>query len=123
MSDPEEQNASKDGYQLDFYPGFLSLCTVRSSGGGEVEVYRQQGTYHLPPGQTRPRSRHRLRFQGGAKGQDVTLEVTDPALRIKKITIELYGDDHVAGSGRESATEDTVTLTNNGTTCPPECPA
>lgn len=123
MADPEERTIRRDGYEITFYPGFASRCAVTAAGQPEVELYRQAkgDPYRLPPGQTRPRDRYRVHLKGGAKKQDVEFAVRDPGLRIKRITVELYGDDHLAGSGADSDTVDTLMLENNADTCPPSC--
>jgi hypothetical protein len=121
MADNEEQTVSKDGYELTFYPGFASRCTVRRADGGEVELYRQEQPYRLPGGQTRPRTRHLLRLVGGEQGQNVTLDIDDPEHRIARITIELYDQNHQPGAGRGDPTSEMLTVDQDSITCPPDC--
>jgi hypothetical protein len=120
MSQAEERTVRKDGYEVTFYPGFASRCTVKN-GEGEIELYRQEESYRLPNGQTEPRRNYRLAFRGGKRKQDVTLRVDDPERRIKSITVELYPETH--GSGTRSTSEDveTFSVANDAVTCPPEC--
>lgn len=122
MSDHEEQTISSDGYQLTLYPGFASRCTLRDADGTERELYRQEKPYHLPQGQTRPRTRHMLRLQGGQRQQDVTLQIDDPHHRIARITIELYDQNHQPGAGAGGPTAETLTVEQDSETCPPSCP-
>lgn len=125
MADQPEQTddttVSKAGYELTFYPGFASRCAVRTADGAEVEMYRQEGTYRLPDGQTKPRDRYKIHLRGGARKQDVRFDVHDPEHRVKRITVELYGEDHVVGSGVETESAEMLTLDNDSMTCPPQC--
>lgn len=123
MADQDDLTVSQGGYTLSFYPGFASRCTVLKQDGSTVDLYQQdsQKPFKLPGGQAKPRDKYRIHLEGGAKKQDVKLEVTDPAHRIKSITVELYGDDHEVGTGKQAGTEDTLTLMNNSVVCPPTC--
>lgn len=122
---PKEETIKKDGYELTFYPGFASRCTVREADGTEYALYEQdrKKPYHLPPGHTKPDSKHRLKLRGGKKKQDVTIDIDDPELRIAKITIELYDENHMPGTeaeGGETSVE-TFTAENDAKICPPYC--
>jgi hypothetical protein len=66
MSNAEEKTVSKDGYEVTFYPGFASRCTVRNAGG-EVELYSQEGSYNLPNGEKLPKKNFRLSLKGGKR--------------------------------------------------------
>lgn len=121
QSHPEEQTVELDGYQLSFYPGFASRCTLRDADGTERELYRQEKPYRLPAGQTRPRTQHRLRLKGGARQQDVTLEIQDPGHRIARIVVELYDQNHQPGGGTGDPTSETLTVSQDAQTCPPSC--
>jgi hypothetical protein len=116
----EEETVQKDGFEFTFYPGFASACVVVDADGTEHELYKQEGVYDLPKGQKKPRSSYKLKLKGGARKQDVTLDVRDPALRIAKITIELYGEDYPE-DGRERDVMQTMTIPNHPATCPPHC--
>lgn len=117
----EEQTVDRDGYQLTFYPGFASRCTIREADGSEHELYRQQEPYRLPPGQTRPRDQHRIRLRGGRRRQDITLDVHDPEHRIARIVVELYGEGHQPGGGSGDQPVETMTVDQDSQTCPPHC--
>lgn len=121
MPDQDHSTVEKDGYQLTFYPGFTSRCVVRDATGRETELYRQASTYHLPPGQARPRPSHRLKLQGGRHGQDVTLDISDPSHRIARIVVEFYGEGHVPGGRTSDASVETLTVENSSELCPPNC--
>ncbi|MBA4157002.1 MAG: hypothetical protein H0X65_05950 [Gemmatimonadetes bacterium] len=118
----EEETVTKDGYELTFYPGFVSRVTVRGDGGAEHELYKQRNVYHLPKGQAKPRTKHKLRLKGGKKKQNITLDIDDPELRIARITVELYGEDHQPGGGEtEDVVVETMEVQNFPKTCPPWC--
>jgi hypothetical protein len=120
MSQAEEKTVQKDGYELTFYPGFASRATVRN-GEGEVELYKQEETYHLPKGEKKPKTKYRIALKGGKKKQSLTLDVNDPELRVKRITVELYDENHVAGAGEGGETAETLTVDNDPRYCPPYC--
>lgn len=117
----EEKTITKDGYELTLYPGFASRCVVREAAGGEYELYRQEGPYHLPHGQTKPKNKFQLRLKGGMNKQDVTFDVSDPSHRIKRIVVEFYGEGHQPGLGTEEATVETLEVENDSKLCPPSC--
>lgn len=118
---PKEETIKKDGYELTFYPGFASRCTVREADGTEYELYKQDKPFHLPPGHTKPDRKHKLTLKGGKKKQDITIDIDDPELRIAKITIELYDENHTPGMGSGGKTAETVTVQNDSQYCPPYC--
>jgi hypothetical protein len=115
----DEETVTADGFEFTFYPGFASQCIVVDADGTEHELYKQSKTFHLPHGQKKPRSQHRLRLKGGKKNQDIRLDVRDPGLRIARITIELYGEDYEGGAKRTVA--QTMNVPNEPVTCPPDC--
>lgn len=118
----KEETVSKDGYELTFYPGFASRCTVREEDGTEHELYKQTKPYHLPHGRTKPDTKHKLRLKGGKQQQDITFEIHDPELRIARITVELYGKGHQPGGGDEPPeSRETIQILNFPTVCPPTC--
>jgi hypothetical protein len=120
MSNAEETTVSKDGYEVTFYPGFASRCTVRNAGG-EVELYSQQGSYKLPNGEKEPKRNYRLSLKGGKRKQDVTLRVEDPERRIKSITVELYDSTPSESGVRETQETETFEIDNDAKLCPPDC--
>ncbi|MGH7458910.1 MAG: hypothetical protein ACREKN_07510 [Longimicrobiaceae bacterium] len=115
----EEKTVEKDGYSVTFYPGFMSRCAVDCDGESK-EIYKQDGTYHLPGGQTHPARKHTLRFKGGRMNEDFTLQIDDARDRLHKITIELK-DRSLSEVGAESTEVETVTVQNDSITCPPNC--
>lgn len=119
----EHTTVSKNGYEVTFHPAFSSRCSVRShgEGGEEVELYRQEGVHHLPQGQTGPPVRHEIRLRGGELGRDLALSVHDPNHHVARIIVELYGDGHEAGAGAGDTPVETLTVDNDGRTCPPIC--
>lgn len=116
-----DQTVTKDSYTFSFNPAFASKCTVREASGTDIEMYQQQGSYKLPPGMKHPPTRHHLRFSGGKQGQDFGLQITDPKLRIKKITIELHDESHEPGRGEAGNSSETIVVENDATCCPPIC--
>ena len=114
----EHVQASSAGYQVQVHPAFSSGVAVRNAAG-EVQVYRQQGTYNLPAGETTPPAQHVVRLQGGQFDRDLGLVVNDPKHQIARITVELYGPGHQPG--RKDRVVETVVVENTADTCPPIC--
>lgn len=118
----EHTTVSRNGYEVTFHPAFSSRCAIRGQEGEEeVELYRQEGVHHLPEGQTRPPVRHEIRLRGGEHGRDIALSVHDPNHHVARIVVELYPAGHVPGAGTADATVETLTVDNDGRTCPPIC--
>lgn len=118
----EEETVTRDAYELTFYPGFCSRAVVREANGAEHPLYVQTRAYRLPPGQTRPKTRHRLRLRGGRRNQDVTLEIHDPGLRVARIMIELYEEPRRDDARRaDDEPVETLTVDNHPKICPPDC--
>jgi len=114
----EHVQASSAGYQVQVHPAFSSGISVRNAAG-DVQLYRQQGTFNLPAGETTPPAQHVVRLQGGQFDRDIGFVVNDPKHQIARITVELYGPDHQPG--RKSAVVETVVVENFAKTCPPYC--
>jgi len=119
----DHTTVTKDGYEVTLHPAFSSRCSIRSHGqnANEVELYKQQGVHHLPPGQTKPPVKHEIRLKGGQFGRDIALSVHDPKHHIARITVEFYGDDHQPGAGTSDATMETFDVVNDSSCCPPVC--
>ena len=83
-------------------------------------MYRQHAPHRFGNGESHPK-KHRIRLQGGRYGRNITIEVDDPDLAVHSITLELYGEGHVAGLGAGDTAVETFTVENDGTTCPPNC--
>src|SRR5919112_970264 len=66
-STPESQNAVRnvEGYRVSVHPAFASRASVQQAGGGEVTLYRHQGTFNLPAGRTEAPAHHVVRLDGG----------------------------------------------------------
>lgn len=109
----EHWTARGGGYELTFYPGFVSRAVVEGAGGEPVELYRQEAPFRLPAGMRRASGSHQVVLRGGAHGRDVALSVMDNANSIARITVALH-----AGSG---GGEEVLTLLDNAQTCPPYC--
>lgn len=120
MPNAEEKTVSKDGYEVTFYPGFASRCTVRNAGG-EVELYSQEVSYNLPNGEKLPKKNFRLSLKGGKRKQDVTLRVEDPERRIKRITVELHDSTPDESGVRETGATEMFEIENDARLCPPKC--
>ncbi|HEY7767541.1 hypothetical protein [Longimicrobium sp.] len=114
----EHVQASNAGYQVQVHPAFSSGISIRNAAG-EIQLFRQQGTFNLPAGQTTPPSQHIVRLQGGEFDRDVGVVVNDPKHQIARIIVELYGPDHQPG--RKSAVVETLVVENSQKTCPPYC--
>lgn len=117
----EHKTISQDGHEITFHPAFARRCRVES-GGQEKELYKQQEVHYLPKGQEKPPTQHQLHYRSQQTGQDFTLTVDDPNLRIARVIVELYGEDHVPGTGKDDATVETVKVDNGPILCPPSCP-
>jgi len=107
------------GYHFTVHPGFSTRAVLRDANGGETELYRQTGVYNLPAGGTQGPARHQIRLDGGAAARDLGLTVNDPKHQVARITVELYGADHVPS--RKSAVTQTLVVENGVGTCPPDC--
>ncbi|MDQ3605557.1 MAG: hypothetical protein M3418_05125 [Gemmatimonadota bacterium] len=116
----EHETVSQDGHEITFHPAFARRCAV-TSGGRETELYQQKEVHYLPEGQEKPPTQHRLHYRSQKAGQEFTLTVHDPNLRIARVVVELYGEDHVPGAGNDDATVETVTVDNGPVICPPSC--
>lgn len=112
---------SQDGYEITFHPAFARRCAVTPAGQAEKELYRQQETYKLPEGQDKPPTRHEIRYRSQQTGQELTLTVDDPHLRIARVVVELYGKEHEPGAGKGDEKVETVTIDNDTISCPPRC--
>lgn len=119
----DHTTVASDGYEVTLHPAFSSRCSVRShaEGASEVELYRQQGVHHLPPGQTKPPTRHEIHLRGGQHGRDIALSVIDPKHHIARITVEFYAAGHQPGAGTSDATVETLDVVNDSSCCPPVC--
>ena len=115
----EHVRASTAGYTVQVHPAFSSGITVEGPNG-EVQLYRQQGTFDLPAGETTPPAQHIVRLQGGAFDRDIGLVVSDPKHQIARITVELYGPEHQVGA-KNSPVVERVVVNNDAATCPPIC--
>lgn len=119
--DPNE-TVKKHGYELTVYRGFCSRAEITESNTIQRELFEQSGRYDLPGGQKRPDGKHTVRFKGGAHGQDLTLVIDDPGLRVAGITIELYQQPYNETRGRtKNEPVETLRLENDPVVCPPNC--
>ena len=112
--------SEKSGFSVTLHPAFASRMVILRDDG-EVEVYRQRKPYNLAGG-GRPR-RHRIRLSGGSSHYDLTLDIDDPNHRIARITIELFGEDHMAGIGARRQIHESIVVEGDALTCPPVCDA
>lgn len=67
-------------YQFTFYQGFVRLLKFRPKGGGEIKVYEQEGTYHVPQppeGRKGPDAVSTVTITGGPDSLDIELRVDD----------------------------------------------
>jgi hypothetical protein len=128
-SDPTK-TVEKDGYRATFYPGFVRTLSVRSATG-EVELYDQQETFFLPPGQEKPWPSSTLEFVR-PDGRRVRLMVDDAHQQIDRIEVTFksravegdarvraYSDDPPADGGDDPIT---LVLRDGPVLCPPVCP-
>lgn len=112
--------ATQDDYTVTFHPAFASRCVVHHEGG-ECEVYKQKDTHHFKTGESHPK-KHTIRLQGGKYKRDITIDVHDPHHALAGVSLKLYGENHVPGTGAADASVETFALDNDGVTCPPVCP-
>lgn len=97
-------------YNFTFYEGFVGRITLRPQGGPPVEVFKQQGVYHVPQptsGELRgPDERSTVTIAGGPSNLNVELEVDDGPMvdfkgPIKKIKVRTRKERGPAnGQGR-----------------------
>lgn len=108
-------------YTLDVNPAFCSRATVKDKDGNETELYKQTGSYRTPDGKPGPPIQHMILFKGGPYNRDVVFSVLDPKQRVKRITVEFYGDGHTPGGSGDDSTVETLNVDNDAHTCPPHC--
>lgn len=116
----EHVRTSAAGYEVTVHPAFSSRITLLGQDGSATELYRQEGTFNLPSGQTAGPEQHVIRLQGGQFDRDIGFVVSDPRHQIAKITVELYGPEHQAGM-QGSPVVERVVVSNVAKTCPPYC--
>ncbi|HEU4559195.1 MAG TPA: hypothetical protein VFS20_15160 [Longimicrobium sp.] len=115
----EHRVSHAGGYQFTVHPAFSRRAIVRDADGSETELHRQSGVYNLPAGRASAPSQHQIRLDGGALARDLGITVNDPKHQVARITVELYGPDHVPG--RSSPVVQTLVVENGVGTCPPDC--
>lgn len=107
-------------YELTVHPAFASACTVGAPNGAARNLYRQSKTHQLN-GNAVPK-KHTIRLKAKSGKKDVTLTVNDAGHSIKKITIELYKDEHDPNEKDTNTETDTIfTVENHAKLCPPTC--
>jgi hypothetical protein len=115
----EHRVTTSAGYRFTVHPAFSSRAVLRGADGGETELYRQNAAYDIPAGRAESPPRHQIRLDGGALARDLGITVDDPKHQVARITVELYGADHVPG--RSSAVVQTLVVENDAILCPPMC--
>jgi hypothetical protein len=117
----ENKTVQKDGYELTFNQAFSSRSVVKGPDGQTIELYRQQGVYHLPSGQSGPPKNYQIVFRGGPQNRNASLDIQDPKNEIARIVVEFYAEGHRPGTGSGDASVETLTVDNDSTNCPPTC--
>ena len=115
----EHRVSGAGGYRFTVHPAFSSRAVLRDADGSETELHRQNGVLNLPAGRSAGPAQHQIRLDGGALARDLGLTVDDPKHQVARITVELYGADHVPGRG--SPVVQTLTVENDAILCPPMC--
>jgi hypothetical protein len=106
-------------YELTVHPAFASGCTVTKNGVPHG-LYTQSGKHQLN-GKAIPK-KHTIRLKARSGKKDVTLTLNDAGYSVKKITIELYKDEHDPTKKDTNKDTDVVfTVENDATLCPPTC--
>jgi hypothetical protein len=106
-------------YELTVHPAFASACTVTRNGVAKG-LYTQSGTHQLN-GKAVPK-KHTIRLKAKQGKKDITLTLNDAGHSVKKITIELYKDEHDPTARNTNKDTDTVfTVENDAMLCPPTC--
>ena len=106
-------------YELTVHPAFASACTVTRNGVARG-LYQQAGTHQLN-GKAIPK-KHTIRLKAKNGKKDVTLTLNDAGYSVKKITIELYKDEHDPTVKDTNTDTDAVfTVENSAKLCPPTC--
>jgi hypothetical protein len=106
-------------YELTVHPAFASACTVTRNGVAQG-LYKQVGKHQLN-GKAVP-TKHTIRLKAKNGKKDITLALNDAGHSVKKITIELYKDEHDPKVKNTNTDTDVVfTVENHATLCPPTC--
>lgn len=106
-------------YELTVHPAFASACTVTKNGVAKG-LYKQNGSHPLN-GKAIPR-KHTIRLKAKQGKKDITLTLNDAGHSVKKITIELYKDEHDPKVKDTNTDTDTIfTVENSAKLCPPTC--
>ena len=106
-------------YELTVHPAFASACTVTRNGVAKG-LYTQSGTHQLN-GKAIPK-KHTIRLKAKSGKKDITLTLNDAGHSVKKITIELYKDEHDPTVKDTNTETDTIfTVENSAKLCPPTC--
>lgn len=122
LSNAEEHRTERrGGYEFTVHPGFSSGATVQVEGQPVQQLYRQQGVFNLPAGQTAPPTRHAVRLTGGEHARDVGLVVDDPKHQVARVIVELYDESHKPGFSGTGQVVERVVVENFSKTCPPYC--
>lgn len=118
---PKHKKVDKDGYELTFYPGFLSKGTVQVDGKDDV-LYEQKVPHGVKDQPDEPLTRYELRLQGGPNDRDVTLHVHDPKHAVAEIVVKFYPKGYrrpeAAGA---PAPDEILSAVNDAILCPPVC--
>jgi hypothetical protein len=118
----EHASVVREGYTLRVYPGWARSVTTRNAEDGAVrELFRSEGAFRVPAGQSEPSTRHEIRLAGGAHGRDLAIGVEDPRHQIASIQLHLYGRGHVPGAGSRDPVVEVLDVVNGALTCPPAC--
>jgi hypothetical protein len=108
-------------FEVELHPAFASRVTVKSTGGEERDLYKQNGTHHLKG--TKHPKKHRIKLKDKNGKRDLTITVDDPRYAIARITVELYPEEHDPMNPDHSDMDSVMTLSvhNAPDTCPPVC--
>lgn len=117
----EDRTIQKDGYELTFNQAFSSHSSVKGPDGQTIELYQQEGVYHLPAGQSGPPKNYQIVFRGGPWNRNVSLNVQDPKNEIARIVVEFYAEGHKPGGNTNDDSVEMLTVDNDSLTCPPHC--
>lgn len=117
---PKHKKVDKDGYELTFYPGFLSRAVVQVDGREDV-LYKQVESHSVKDQPDEPLPRFELRLRGGPNDRNVTLHVDDPQHAIAEIVIRMYPKGYKPEAGVSPPPAEVLSAVNDAMLCPPIC--
>lgn len=119
---PGRAHAKGGGYEISFYPGFVSRLRVIGQDGSNTLLYEQKTPYILPTGQTKPWPSSTLEIAG--PGGRVMLQLDDPDQQVDRVVVVMKRRTEGGVQAHQDGEEDgdQVEAENGSVLCPPICP-